>query len=55
MMNKEELDALGRVVSYLMDDEKLAEYKGFFRHPNDDVEMLNDYLWGVYSTGSVPK
>jgi hypothetical protein len=55
MMTKAELDALARVVFYLMDEDKLAEYKGSFRHPNNDVEMLNDYLLGLDSTGSYPK
>jgi hypothetical protein len=55
MMNKEEADALTRITAYLLDEDKLAEYKGSFRHPNNDVEMLNDYLLGLDSTGSYPK
>jgi len=55
MMNKKEADALMRVTAYLLDEDKLAEYKGSFRHPNDDVEILNDYLLGLDSTGSYPK
>ena len=54
-MNKEEADALMRVTAYLLDEDKLAEYKGSFRHANNDVEMLNDYLLGLDSTGSYPK
>ena len=55
MMTKEEADALTRVTAYLLDEDKLAEYKGEFRHENNDVEMLNDYLLGLDSTGSYPK
>jgi hypothetical protein len=55
MMNKEEADALMRVTAYLLDEDRLAEYKGSFRHENNDVEMLNDYLLGLDSTGSYPK
>jgi hypothetical protein len=55
MMTKEEADALMRVTAYLLDEDKLAEYKGEFRHENNDVEMLNDYLLGLDSTGSYPK
>jgi hypothetical protein len=55
MMTKEEADALTRVTAYLLDEDRLAEYKGEFRHENNDVEMLNDYLLGLDSTGSYPK
>jgi hypothetical protein len=55
MMTKEEADALMRVTAYLLDEDKLAEYKGEFRHENNDVELLNDYLLGLDSTGSYPK
>jgi len=55
MMTKEEADALGRVTAYLLDEDRLVEYKGSFRHPNNDVEMLNDYLIGLLSTESYPK
>jgi len=54
-MNKEEADALTRVTAYLLDEDRLTEYKGLFRQPNKDVEMLNDYLLGLDSTGSYPK
>ena len=54
-MTKEEADALMRVTAYLLDEDKLAEYKGEFRHENNDVELLNDYLLGLDSTGSYPK
>ena len=55
MMTKEEADALTRITAYLLDEDKLAEYKAEFRHENNDVEMLNDYLLGLDSTGSYPK
>jgi hypothetical protein len=55
MMTKAEADALMRVVAYLLDEDRLAEYKGSFRHPKNDVEILNDYLLGLDSTGSYPK
>ena len=55
MMTKEEADALMRVTAYLLDEDRLAEYKGSFRHENNDVEILNDYLLGLDSTGSYPK
>ena len=54
MMVKEEADALMRVTAYLLDEDKLAEYKGCFRYANNDVEILNDYLNGLDSTGSYP-
>ena len=46
MMSKEELDALERMLAYLRDDPNF---------PQGDVDLLNDYVWGVYSTGSAPK
>ena len=46
MMTKEELDALERMLAYLRDDPKFSQA---------DVDLLNDYVWGVYSTGSEPK
>jgi hypothetical protein len=54
MMTKEEADALMRLTAYMLDEDKLAEYKGAFRHPNNDVEILNDYLLGLDSTGVYP-
>lgn len=54
MMTKQEADALMRLTAYMLDEDKLAEYKGSFRHPNNDVELLNDYLRGLDSTGSYP-
>jgi len=55
MMSRKEADALMRVTAYLLDEDKLAEYKGSFRHANNDVEILNDYLLGLDSTGSYPE
>jgi hypothetical protein len=46
MMSKEELDALERALAFLRDREDFSQ---------SDVDLLNDYLWGLYSTGSVPK
>ena len=45
-MTKAELDALERMLAFLRDREDF---------PQADVDLLNDYVWGIYSTGCEPK
>jgi hypothetical protein len=55
MMNREEFEALCRVVAWLDDEENQALYQGAFRRENHDTQLLHDYLIGLLSTGSEPK
>jgi hypothetical protein len=54
MMNREEFEALCRVVAWLDDEENQATYQGSFRRENHDTQILNDYVRGLLSTGSEP-
>jgi hypothetical protein len=54
MMNKEEIQALSRVVCWLFQEENRAMYEGSFRKENNDIQILDDYLCGLISTGSLP-
>jgi hypothetical protein len=54
MMTKEEFEALCRVVAWLQDEENQAIYQGSFRKPNNDTQVLDDYLCGQLSTGNMP-
>ena len=55
MMNREEFEALCRVVAWLQDEDNQAIYQGSFRRENKDTQILDDYLAGLLSTGSEPK
>jgi hypothetical protein len=55
MMNREEFEALCRVVAWLEDEENQAIYQGSFRRENNDTQLLGDYIKGLCSTGSEPK
>ena len=61
VMNKEELDALEAVVVYLMQNERISyeehlEETGTGEgHIYAYAETLNNYINGLYSTGSEPK
>jgi hypothetical protein len=55
MMNKEEFEALCRVVAWLQDEENQAIFQGSFRRENNDTQILDAYLAGLLSTGSEPK
>ena len=54
MMNREEFEALCRVVAWLQDEENQAIYQGSFRRENNDTQLLGDYIKGLLSTGSEP-
>lgn len=61
MMSKEELDALEAVVSYLMQNERISYEEYLQEHGSGEghiytyAETLNNYVNGLYSTGSEPK
>ena len=61
MMSKQELDALERVISYTLVNEEISyeEWIAEGGNPDDHIykcaEVLNDYVKGLYSTGSEPK
>ena len=61
MMSKEELDALEAVVSYLMQNERISYEEYLEEHGSGEghiytyAETLNNYVNGLYSTGSEPK
>ena len=61
MMNAEEFYALEVVVKYLLGNEKISfdEWIAEGGNPNDHIYAkalkLDDYINGVYSTGSNPK
>ena len=60
MMTKEELNALEAVVVYLMQNERtsyeeyLDEHGTGEEHIYAHAETLNNFINGLYSTGSVP-
>ena len=54
MMNKEEVDALSRVICWLYQEENRALYEGSFRKENNDIQILDDWLAGLISTGCLP-
>ena len=53
MMTKKEFEAFCRILDWLEIDENRATYEGSFRHENSDIQIANDYLNGLYSTGSL--
>jgi hypothetical protein len=53
MMNREEFEALCRVVAWLQDEENQAIYQGSFRRENNDTQLLSDYIKGLLSTGVI--
>ena len=60
MMNAEELTALEAVVEYLMQNERIS-YEEYLEenstgegHIYAYAETLNNYINGLYSTGSIP-
>ena len=61
MMNQEELNALEAVVSYLMQNERTSYEEYLDEHGSGEghiyahAETLNNFINGLYSTGSEPK
>jgi len=61
MINKEELYALERVVEYLMQNERISYEEHLEEHGSGEghiytyAETLNNFVNGLYSTGSEPK
>jgi hypothetical protein len=61
MMNQAELNALEAVVSYLMQNERISYEEHLEEHGSGEehiyahAETLNNFVNGLYSTGSEPK
>ena len=61
MINQEELNALEEVVSYLMQNERISYEEFLEEHGTGEghiytyAETLNNFINGLYSTGSEPK
>jgi hypothetical protein len=61
MMNQAELNALEAVVSYLMQNERTSYEEHLEEHGSGEghiyahAETLNNFVNGLYSTGSEPK
>lgn len=60
MMNAEELNALEAVVQYIMQNERTSYEEHLDEHGTGEghiyayADTLNNYINGLYSTGSVP-
>jgi hypothetical protein len=61
MINREELNALEAVVNYLMQNERISYEEFLEEHESGEghiytyAETLNNFINGLYSTGSEPK
>jgi hypothetical protein len=60
-ISKQELNALEAVISYLMQNERISYEEHLDEHGTGEdhiyahAETLNNYINGLYSTGSEPK